>query len=69
MTTAQTHKAIGDTISFRTLSPSESGACNLCGKVVARDWCFTRLVSYTVETLSGRRYHVNADTLEAGHSF
>jgi hypothetical protein len=69
MSTTQTHKAIGDTISFRTLSPSHSGACNLCGKVVARNWSFSTLLSYTVETLAGRRYNVNANTFEAGHSF
>ena len=62
-------KQIGDTLSFTTPEPSESGARHLCGRIVGRDWAFDRLVAYTVETLRGTRYHVNADSLESGHAF
>lgn len=58
-------KQIGDILTFTTPEPSESGHRHLCG----RDWAFDRLVAYTVETLRGTRYHVNADSLESGHAF
>lgn len=63
-----TPKQIGDTLNFTT-EYSASGARNLCGVIEGRDWAFDRLLAYTVRTLSGHRYHVNADSLEAGRPF
>lgn len=63
-----TIKQIGESIVFTT-EHSDSGARTLCGTIEGRDWCFERLVAYTVRTLPGKRCHVNADTLEGGHSF
>lgn len=61
-------KQIGETLAFTT-DYSASGARNLCGEIVGRDWCFEHLVAYTVKTLSGHQYHVNATTLEGGRAF
>jgi hypothetical protein len=58
------HKAIGEQLQFTNQSGEQ-----LVGEIVGRDWCFERLVSYTVRVAKGLRYIVNADTLRAGHSF
>ena len=38
------------------------------GVVEGRNWCFDDLVSYTVR-VRGYRHNVNANSLQAGHSF
>lgn len=55
---------ISDKLTFTTPSGME-----LTGEVQGRDWCFERLVSYTVRIKSGLRYVVDAKTLRSGHSF
>ena len=61
-------KQIGETLSFTT-DYSASGSRYLCGEIVGRDWCFDRLVAYTVQTFSGHRYHVDAKSLEGRRAF
>jgi len=65
MATQQQAKQIGETIGFTT-DYSASGVRHLFGEVTGRDWSFDTLLFYTVKTLAGTRYHVNADTFEAG---
>lgn len=66
-TQQQQVKQIGEWIVFTALDCT--GGRTLNGEITGRDWCFDKLAYYTVTMLSGKRFHVNADTLQAGHSF
>jgi len=66
-TTQQQVKQIGEWLVFT--STDTTGGRTLNGEIVGRDWCFDKFAYYTVRMLSGKHFHVNADTLQAGHSF
>lgn len=68
MATEQQIKEIGETLWFTT-EYSPNGIRNLIGTVVGRDWCHERLAYYTVKTLTGNHYNVNAETMEGGRPF
>lgn len=56
--------AIGDRVDF-----TDHEGNPLSGDIVGRDWAFENLLAYTVRTMDGKRYHVNARDLSAGHPF
>lgn len=39
------------------------------GVITGRDWSFSTLLFYSVRTDNGKRYHVNANDFQAGHSY
>jgi hypothetical protein len=56
--------AIGQSLTF-----TNTDGHPVTGTIVGRDWSFSTLIAYTVEIHNGMRYHVNASTLQSGHSF
>jgi hypothetical protein len=54
---------IGATVIIKTIDGEF-----LTATVEGRNWCFDRLLSYSVKAEDGKRYNVDADTMEAGHS-